>query len=185
MKIYTKTGDAGETGLYGAGRVLKDDPRIEAIGTVDELNAVIGFVRVEPLPAELDAILHAMQHDLFTIGAELATVRPDDPRTPRLPMDRVTALETAIDDWDARLPTLSQFILPSGSRAATGLHLARAVGRRAERCLVHLSKMPSAQLSATLIVYLNRASDLFFVLARSMNRIDGVTEEPWEKPSQP
>jgi cob(I)alamin adenosyltransferase len=194
VTIYTKTGDRGETGLLGPRRVPKDHPRIEAYGDVDELNAAVGAARVEigaaaaaadapgraRSPALRDAarILERVQNDLFAIGALLAV----DPgvRAPRLaPIARadVTRLERAIDRATARLPRLSRFVLPGGSRAAAALHVARTVCRRAERAVVALARDEPVPDRA--IVYLNRLSDLLFTLARDANAACGVADRTW------
>lgn len=179
MKIYTKTGDAGETGLFGGPRVRKDSPRIEAYGTVDELNAVLGLARCGPLPGEIDALLARVQHELFDLGAELATPEPARLGTATLGPAHVAALEAAIDHHEAALEPLSEFILPGGTRPAAELHLARTVCRRAERRLVAL--WASERISGQLIVYLNRLGDLLFVLARAANRAAGRPDVPWHK----
>jgi cob(I)alamin adenosyltransferase len=181
MKIYTKTGDAGQTGLYGGGRVRKDAPRIEAYGTVDELNAVLGVVRAEALPADIDALLARIQHDLFAVGAELATVNPADMGTGTIGAADIAALEAAIDLYESRLTPLKQFILPGGTRSASLLHLARTVCRRAERRVVRLAAESSHEkVSGDLVIYLNRLSDLLFVLARATNAAAGQPDVPWQ-----
>ncbi len=179
MKIYTKTGDRGETGLFGGPRVRKDDPRIEAYGTVDELNAVLGLARCEPLDGPLDALLASIQNELFDLGAELATPDPQRSGTRILAAAHIARLEAAIDQHEAALEPLKAFILPGGTRAAALLHLARTVCRRAERRLVTLADREP--ISADLIIYLNRLSDLFFVLARAANRAAGLPDVPWKK----
>ena len=132
MKIYTKTGDDGETGLWGGLRVAKDTIRVQAYGTVDECNAAIGVVRAAGVPAELDAILMTVQNQLFVVGADLATPG-QAAKIPRVSDSDVTVLEQAIDQFEALLPPLTQFILPGGTLAAAHLHLARTICRRAER----------------------------------------------------
>lgn len=183
MSITTKTGDAGDTGLFGGPRVSKDDPRIEAIGDVDELNAAIGFVRshVAQLPAsrdEIDSLLGQVQHHLFDMGAELATPDPEKHGTATLDDSHVAELEQAIDHWEADLPPLKQFILPGGTPVAATLHVARAVCRRAERRVVTLGRAHSVR--AVVVVYLNRLSDLLFLLARGANQVGGGGDVPWE-----
>ncbi len=187
MKIYTKTGDAGETGLFGGPRVRKDDTRIEAFGTVDELNSQIGAVRTfcggdqgsgghQGLGGDLDALLRHVQCDLFELGAQLATPKPDAERiTPR----HVEAIEQAIDRYDATLPPLDCFILPAGSPAAVAMHVARTVCRRAERRVVALAGRPGASIPSNAIEYLNRVGDLLFVLARHANAVAGLRDDPW------
>ena len=181
-KIYTRTGDKGETGLFGGARVAKDDPRVEAYGTVDELNANIG-VAVSFLNAEeLSSLLRSIQNDLFDIGAELSsagTVRRDAQTAFRLSQDKAKPLEKAIDRYDNQLPALRTFILPSGSKEGSILHLARTVCRRAERAVVALSH--AEEVNQNIIVYLNRLSDLLFVLARYANMQAGFREDTWTK----
>lgn len=178
MKIYTKTGDAGETGLLG-GRVSKDDVRVAAYGEVDETNATIGLVLAHSDDARLDALLSQVQADLFALGAELADVRADRQRdakaavTPAL----VERLEQEIDAREAELPPLRAFVLPGGTRAAAHLHHARTVCRRAERSVVALAR--AATVDPLAIVYLNRLSDLLFVLARYENHRSQRPETTW------
>lgn len=181
MKIYTKTGDTGETGLFGGPRVLKDHPRIEAYGTVDELNSVIGVVRAVGTEAELDRLLARVQNELFSVGAELASSKPGKGHSHAIADEHVKYLEQAIDQFEAALTPLKQFILPAGTPAAAALHLARTVCRRAERRLVTLDQLPGESVSATVIIYLNRLSDLLFVLARVANHQAGTRDVPWEK----
>jgi cob(I)alamin adenosyltransferase len=181
MKIYTKTGDSGETGLFRAPRVRKDTIRIEAYGTVDELNAVLGMVRAESLPAEVDSLLAAIQHHLFDLGAELATPSAAEHGMRRIGETQVRQLEAAIDQYDATLPALTTFILPGGAPAAASLHVARTVCRRAERRVVTLAADESQQLSPWPVIYLNRLSDLLFVLARVANSTAGVADVPWNR----
>jgi cob(I)alamin adenosyltransferase len=181
MKIYTKTGDDGTTGLFGGPRVAKDAPRIEAYGTVDELNAVLGLVRTELLPTAIDALIERVQNELFDLGAELATPDPAAKGTVGIGAEQIARLETAIDEHDLRLSPLKQFILPGGSRGAAALHLARCVCRRAERRLVSLAAVSAERISPHLVVYLNRLSDLLFVLARAVNAAAGVEDVPWKR----
>jgi len=173
-KIYTRTGDDGSTGLAGQQRLPKDDARIEAIGTVDELNSVIGLLLAEPLPQDARALLVRVQHRLFDLGGELAM-----PEYQSLDDAETTRLETAIDGWNDGLPPLKEFILPGGSAAGATCHLARAVCRRAERTLVHLHR--SEPLRPALLHYLNRLSDVLFVLARVLNREAGMEVTYWQK----
>lgn len=182
MKIYTKTGDAGETGLFGGPRVNKDHPRIEAYGTVDELNSVLGMVRAEELPEEVEADLTEIQNALFAIGAELATPEPKQQGTEFLQANDIEALEQKIDHYDEQLHPLKHFILPAGTRAAATLHLARATCRRAERRVFSAQRQEVA-IRGELIVYLNRLSDLLFVLARYVNQVSGQAETEWTKPN--
>lgn len=183
MKIYTRTGDTGDTGLFGGPRVRKDHARIEAYGTIDELNAVLGMVRSQELTPELSTLLETFQNDLFTLGAELATPDPGQHEMPRVAENDVARLEKKIDHFEALLPPLKQFILPSGSSAGTTLHVARAVCRRAERRVVTLQEAGTEVVSTTILVYLNRLSDLLFVLARFANQQAEQPEIPWQKPS--
>lgn len=184
MKIYTRTGDSGETGLLGGKRVPKDHPRIEAVGAVDELNAQIGVVRSQIAPdsvtlAEISSLLGDIQHQLFDCGAELAS--PDGTRQSALMIsaDCIAELEGSIDRFEETLPPLTEFILPGGSPAAAQLHVARSTSRRAERRLVALGQ--SEQVRPELIQYLNRLSDLLFVLARAANQAAGVGDVTWRK----
>jgi cob(I)alamin adenosyltransferase len=182
MKIYTKTGDRGETGLFGGPRVRKDHPRIEAYGTVDELNSILGLARAQGVGEEIDRLLARIQHELFSVGAELASPKPDANRMRVIAHPHIEYLEHAIDRFEAELPPLKQFILPAGTPSAAALHLARTVCRRAERGVVTLDHLPGETVSPELIVYLNRVSDLLFVLARTVNRQSGTDDVPWEKP---
>jgi cob(I)alamin adenosyltransferase len=180
VKIYTKTGDQGTTGLFGGAPGDQNDPRVEAYGTVDELNAAIGVARAEPLPADVDPVLAHVQTDLFTLGAELAVVagKEDKLRMRLIDEDDVRALENAIDASEALLPPLSSFVLPGGDRGAALLHLARTVCRRAERRV--LTARATAPVRREVIVYLNRLSDLLFVLARRQNAAMNVPDVPWK-----
>ena len=181
MKIYTKTGDAGQTGLFGGGRVPKDDLRVEAYGDVDELNAVLGMARCIEMMPRIDEVLVPIQRDLFAIGALLAT--PDRDRMAshlekaRIDEARITELEHAIDDGEAELEPLRAFIIPGGTPKAAALHVARTVCRRAERHVVRLQH--EAELPALAIIYLNRLSDLLFTLARLANSRAGAGEVTW------
>jgi cob(I)alamin adenosyltransferase len=187
-RIYTKTGDAGTTALGSGRRVPKDHPRIEACGDVDELNAVLGLVLAAGLDPVAADILRSVQNDLFDLGADLTvpSVRSRKPRSapPREPLrltpDYIAPLEAAIDRHNAALQPLRSFILPGGTSASAWLHLARTVCRRAERRLVGLSRRESVNPQA--IVYLNRLSDLLFVLARRAN--DGGRTEPLWQPGR-
>ncbi len=188
MKIYTKTGDAGETGLYAGPRVPKNDLRIEAYGTVDELNAVLGLVRStaaassQKLPAEIETLLAHIQHTLFDLGAELATPDPQARGTSFVTPEEIIVLERAIDSFEDPLTPLKTFILPGGTPAASWLHLARTVCRRAERRVVTLLDREADKLSPRVLIYLNRLSDLLFVLARAANHYVGRPDVLWEKP---
>ena len=175
MKIYTRTGDAGETSLFGGTRVSKHDPRIDAYGTVDELNAFIGAARATSPASAIDAQLAVVQSDLFDVGAQLAS--PGSSRFPGVEAARITALENAIDEMERELAPLTSFILPGGSMAAAQLHVARTVCRRAERLVVALNDASTA----TTITYLNRLSDYLFVAARFANHREGVDDVIWQK----
>jgi cob(I)alamin adenosyltransferase len=179
MKIYTRTGDRGKTGLFGGVRVDKDDIRVEAYGTVDETNAAIGAARALGLSPVVDAVLTRVQEDLFVLGAELATAPDKVERLgfPLLGSSDVERLEQAIDAAELGLAPLKSFILPGGSTAAAALHLARTVCRRAERRLLTAAK--AATVRSELVVYLNRLSDLLFVLARTANHDAGIADVPW------
>jgi cob(I)alamin adenosyltransferase len=181
MKIYTKTGDTGDTGLFGGGRVAKDHPRVAAYGDVDELNSSLGVVRATAPGPFFDALLESVQRDLFAIGGHLAT--PDPARVAKalekaeLSQGRVEAFERLMDDADQELPPLRAFVLPAGTPKAASLHLARTVCRRAERSVVRLSH--EAEVPELFIVYLNRLSDLLFTLARLANHRDGAGDVTW------
>lgn len=181
MKIYTRTGDAGTTGLFGGGRVDKDSARVEASGTVDELNAALGVARcsLDPSMAPAGARLEAIQNDLFALGAELATVSGHEARLPMalIAAGDIARLETWIDELEVALPQLEHFILPGGCPAGAKLHEARTTCRRAERRV--LSAGRDAPVRSELVVYLNRLSDLLFVLARYANHRAGAPEITW------
>jgi cob(I)alamin adenosyltransferase len=183
MKIYTKTGDAGETGLFAGARVRKDDVRIEAYGTVDELNAALGVVRSEPLPPEIDQTLERVQSELFSVGAELATPQPEKHGLALIDEPHIALLERAIDNLEAGLPPLRNFILPGGSRTGALLHVARGICRRAERRVVALAHAPDCEVSLRIIRYLNRLGDYLFVAARFASVDAGAAEIPWQKPA--
>lgn len=178
MKIYTKTGDAGETSLLGGSRVRKDHKRIEAYGTVDELNSVIGQARAAWEGSPIDDEILRIQADLFEIGAFLATIAPNDKfRGPA--EDRIGQLEAAIDRMEKELEPLQTFILPGGSAAAAGLHVARTVCRRAERLVVSLEEISDDMSRA--LQYLNRLADYLFVAARYANHAQGVADVAWKR----
>jgi cob(I)alamin adenosyltransferase len=182
MKIYSKTGDAGETGLLGGPRVPKDDLRIEACGAIDELNAAIGMARSAAGAGELDDCLAAIQCDLFCVGAQLSAVDPVRQGTSFITPDHAVALERRIDEFEARLSPLRNFVLPSGTSVAAALHLARAICRRGERRVVSLQRGTERKIAPELIVYVNRLSDLLFVMARYANQSLGVAESQWRQP---
>lgn len=196
MKIYTRTGDSGTTGLFGGPRVAKDDTRIEAYGTVDELNATLGQVRSalqnssgetteskDGLSA-LDAKMVQVQHELFSIGAELASPHPDQFHLRVIGQPQILRLENWIDDAEQLLPPLKQFILPGGSILASNVHLSRAVCRRAERRVISLADAVQTEtpISDLVIIYLNRLSDWLFVVSRLVNHFLNVPDQIWEKP---
>lgn len=181
LKIYTRTGDDGDTGLFGGGRVTKDHPRVEAYGDIDELNAVIGQARSAEMMPRIDEVLAPIQRDLFAIGALLAT--PDLEKMKeqlekaRISDERIAQMERSIDDGEAELEPLKAFILPGGTPKAAALHVARTVCRRAERAVVRLQR--DVEVPQAVIIYLNRLSDLLFVLARVANRRAGAGEVTW------
>lgn len=175
-RIYTRTGDAGETGLIGGHRVPKDHPRVEAYGALDELNSALGAVRAVLTDAEVGEVLIRAQHDLFALSAEIAAPGSGPPVAPVAPA-QVDALERIIDRLSTGLPPLRAFILPGGNAAGSLLHLARAVARRAERRVVALAR--AEPLNPEIVRYLNRLSDLLFVLARVVNQRAGAAEVEW------
>jgi cob(I)alamin adenosyltransferase len=181
MKIYTKTGDGGDTGLFGGGRVRKSDHRVAAYGDVDELNSALGVARASA-PVELfDDLLATIQRDLFSLGGHLATPDPDKVRKAlekaELDQARIAQFESTIDHADLELPPLKAFVLPAGSPKATALHLARTICRRAERSVVALAD--EAPVPGLFLVYLNRLSDLLFTLARLANHRAGSGDVTW------
>jgi len=181
VKIYTKTGDSGETGLFGGGRVSKDNLRVAAYGEVDELNAAIGLARAQDPVDFADSLLESIQRDLFAIGGQLAS--PDPAKVAKalvkaaLDATRVATLEEAIDAAEATLGPLTSFILPGGTLKASTLHFARTVCRRAERSVVTLARQ--ASVPPPILAYLNRLSDLLFVLARRANAVAGRPHTQW------
>jgi cob(I)alamin adenosyltransferase len=180
QRIYTGTGDAGDTGLFGGARVAKSHPRVEAYGAVDELNATLGWTATAVSDTGIREGIPAIQSDLFAIGAHLATEAREGrraPSLPPLPTARIAELEAWIDRAEEALPELRSFILPGGSAGGAALHVARTVCRRAERRVVELSR--TAELDGAIIVFLNRLSDLLFVLARLENARAGAGEHPW------
>ncbi len=179
MKIYTKTGDAGQTGLFGGQRVAKDALRVQAYGTADECNAAVGLARAAGLDPALDAILATVQNQLFVVGADLATPG-ESANIPRVGDDEVLFLEQWIDTLEAELEPLRQFILPGGTPGAAQLHLARTTCRRAERWAVSLSH--EEPISPHVLTYLNRLSDFLFVAARIANARAGTPDVPWVSP---
>jgi cob(I)alamin adenosyltransferase len=183
MKIYTRTGDAGETALFGGGRVSKDHPRVAAYGTVDELNAVLGWATTAVVDEGIRGRLAALQHDLFAVGADLSTPPREDgsrhAHLPAFPSARIAEMEGWIDEAEDELPVLKEFVLPGGSPGAAALHVARTVCRRAERAVVRLATREPVE--DDLIPFLNRLSDLCFALARLENHRAGVADVVWMK----
>ena len=173
-KIVTRTGDAGTTGLGDGSRVAKDSARIAAIGEIDELNSTLGLLLTEPLPAPIVACLTNAQHDLFDLGGELSV-----PGHTAMTDDHVRRLEDAVEAFNADLAPLKEFILPGGTRAAALAHIARTVCRRAERTLIAAAATDT--ITDRSRVYLNRLSDLLFVLARALNRAGGRPDVLWQK----
>jgi cob(I)alamin adenosyltransferase len=180
MKIYTKTGDEGETGLFGGARVSKASVRVEAYGEVDELNSAVGWARVAVSDPDLDSLLNQIQNDLFEVGAELGSTedRKKKSAMPLVTEPQVEALERAIDKYEEGPPALTSFVLPGGSEGASRFHLSRCVCRRAERSLVALGAQEVVR--GEVFRYLNRLSDLLFVLARYANHVAGVADIPWK-----
>lgn len=180
MKIYTKTGDEGKTSLFGGKRVWKDDLRLQAYGTIDELNSVLGIASGEIQSEELREIISSIQNDLFTLGSDLATpleIEAKNFAIPRVDENFISRLEKFIDSYDNQLPELKNFILPGGTKGASYLHFARTICRRAERETVALGK--SVDIGDKIVVYLNRLSDLLFVLARYDNSRNGTPDIHW------
>ncbi len=182
MKIYTKTGDKGETGLFGGERVSKNSLRIEAYGTIDELNAFIGMAVIEVSDKSVKDLLQKIQNWLFTIGADLAT--PDNEKTKKLnvfrtPEEYYLYIEKEIDNYESKLDELRNFILPGGTKGAALLHICRTITRRAERIVVALNS--TVKIGNNIIIFLNRLSDLFFVLARFDNAVTGTPDIEWKQ----
>lgn len=179
MKIYTKTGDGGDTALFGGGRIGKEDTRVEAYGQVDELNACLGVARSEGIDS-LQPLLQTLQDQLFTLGSVLATPAGSKAEKviPKIKAEWVTDMEKAIDGFDEQLAPLTSFILPGGCKAASALHMARTVCRRAERRVVPLLR--EGKIGPEVVIYLNRLSDLLFTMARYANFKCGVTDVPWQ-----
>lgn len=183
-KLYTRTGDRGETGLFGGRRVPKDHPRVVAYGTIDEVNSALGVAVSFIRQRALAAVVQSIQNELFDIGAELASERPvrraaKQPAVFELGPERVSRLERLIDEYDAKVPPLTTFILPGGGQAASFLHLARTICRRAEREAVSLAR--TQRVNEHILAYLNRLCDLLFVLARYANRAARTREITWQK----
>jgi len=180
MKIYTKTGDKGTTALYGGERVPKDSLRVECYGTVDELNSILGLANVEISDSSVNKLLVLIQNKLFTMGGELATPsNKSELNNIRLVAEDIVVLEDSIDKYENKLEPLKQFVLPGGSKGASLLHLARSVCRRTERLVTSLSE--NEKISDLILIYLNRLSDLLFVLARFENDVNQIPDIPWQK----
>jgi len=182
MKIYTKTGDRGETGLFGGERVSKNSLRIEAYGTIDELNSFVGLTIIEVSDKSVKDLLQKIQNWLFSIGADLAT--PDNEKTKKLNIFRTPEqyylyIEKEIDKYESKLDKLRNFILPGGTKGAALLHICRTITRRAERLVVALNS--TVKIGNNIIIYLNRLSDLFFVLARFDNTVTGTPDIEWKQ----
>jgi cob(I)alamin adenosyltransferase len=180
--LYTRSGDAGTTALFGGGRVAKDSARVEAYGSVDELNSALGTARCPVQQPDLDAILADVQNELFNIGSELASETGKASEAGHMFTDeaaKIERLESWIDEYDAKVEPLRTFILPSGSSGGAMLHFCRTICRRAERAVVSLSR--EEPVNPAVLTYLNRLSDLLFVLARYANKADGAEETPWRK----
>jgi cob(I)alamin adenosyltransferase len=181
MKIYTRTGDQGETSLFAGGRISKDDVRLHAYGTIDELNSVIGLASAQGLAKQLVEWVGVIQNELFIVGSDLAT--PLDAKSDwilRLTEDPVIRLEREIDKMDEKLPPLKNFILPGGTQGAATLHVARTICRRAERWIVTLSQQ--TEMNASVIHYINRLSDWLFTAARYENLVASHDDTIWTKP---
>jgi cob(I)alamin adenosyltransferase len=183
LKIYTKTGDSGRTSLFGGGRVSKSHARLEAYGTLDELNAYLGWFRSRTDHTDLAELVRGIQATLFDIGAHLATPAKAEKAQrvlPPLREESATVLESAIDDLEVELEPLTAFVLPGGTEEASILHVARAVARRAEREVVRAGQKDKEPLDPAGLAYLNRLSDLLFVMARVVNRRAGENEPVWD-----
>ena len=179
MKIYTKFGDSGETALYGGTRISKSDLQIEALGTVDELNAYLGYALTMIDDTEISEIIIRIQNHLFSLGADLATPTSHTQSSQlRITSDYTMEMEKIIDMLSDELPPLTNFILPGGCNAGSVLHVARAVCRRSERCVVRLTQ--ETEVNSEIIICLNRLSDLLFVLARVVNHRSQIPEPIWE-----
>ncbi|MDD4107501.1 MAG: cob(I)yrinic acid a,c-diamide adenosyltransferase [Prolixibacteraceae bacterium] len=179
-KIYTKTGDDGTTGLLGGTRVKKYNLRLEAYGTVDELNAILGVLRSQKIPGDLCDIIIYVQNILFNIGSRLASDEQGDAFTHSLSLtnDHINFLENAIDRMEDELPDLDHFIIPGGDPLSAICHVARTICRRAERRIVEYSEQNMVQ--PEIIIFINRLSDMLFVMSRKLNAINGIEEKPWE-----
>jgi cob(I)alamin adenosyltransferase len=179
VKIYTRTGDKGETGLFSSVRISKDSPRVRAYGEIDELNSVLGLIRASSKNRIIDLVLESLQKDLFVAGADLASPTDETHDVPRITEEMVAGLEKVIDMFEGGLPALKVFILPGGGETGALLHFARSVTRRTERSIVSLSKIE--KVNENLVPYFNRLSDLLFVMARSVNYQEGHDEDEWHR----
>ncbi len=177
MKIYTKTGDKGDTGLQGGKRISKSSDRIRAYGNVDEVNSVLGLVLSNKIDRDVEELLKKIQNELFVLGSDLSNLDMDDKQN-RISKNMIEELEKKIDEYEKELPPLSNFILPGGADSASLVHLARTVTRRAETNVVTLSK--TEKINTECQVYLNRLSDLFFVIARVINKRSKTPDIIWE-----
>ena len=178
VKIYTKTGDSGTTSLFGGKRLSKDDTRVEAYGTVDELNSLLGIILAENPQAEVSKKVTRVQNELFVLGSDLSAPYGVKTKLPRITKSYVNRLEKEIDRMEKSLPRLKNFILPGGSPIGSKLHLARSVVRRAERSIVAISEKERINLNAQ--IYINRLSDWLFVLARYVNKLENQQENIWK-----
>jgi len=181
MRIYTRKGDQGETGLLGGSRVSKSHARVEAYGAVDELNALLGLARAESLPEEIDRVLGRLQEELLELGSGLAAPDPGKQTATPVGDSHITRIEDDIDRFEKNVAPLKHFILPGGGKAAATLHVARTVCRRAERRVVALSDRDDERVSDDAIAFLNRLADLLFVLARAANANEGVDDAIWRE----
>ncbi|MHC4840702.1 MAG: cob(I)yrinic acid a,c-diamide adenosyltransferase [Planctomycetota bacterium] len=179
MKIYTKTGDKGQTGLQGGVRVAKHDPRVDAYGNVDELNSTIGLALAVATP-EIAELLAPIQSQLFNVGTVLSFGKGDRSKLPGINMDAILTLEEQIDELEEKLPDLQNFIMPGGCELSARLHLARSVCRRAERGVSYLLETASDTETSLALQFLNRFSDYLFVMARYANLLAGVDDIPWK-----
>ena len=180
MKIYTKTGDKGETGLFGGERVSKNNLRLNAYGSIDELNSFLGLAVTEVTNAEIKSVLNDLQNKLFVLGSDLATPETEKNKklkATRLPDSYISETEEAIDKFEARLDELKNFILPGGSKGSSLLHICRTISRRAEREVVALKN--TEHIGENIVIFLNRLSDLFFVLSRFENKYSNIPDTKW------
>ena len=178
VKIYTKTGDSGTTSLFGGKRLSKDDARVEAYGTVDELNSLLGVILAENPQAEMIKKVTRVQKELFVLGSDLSASQDLKVKTPRIAKSYITRLEKEIDRMEKNLPKLRNFILPGGSKTGAKLHFARSIARRAERSIAALSSKEKINRNAQ--IYINRLSDWLFVLARYVNKLENQKENIWK-----